>query len=71
MQDELQQLLREARVIARDAGAAIMEVYEREFEVEHKDDQSPLTEADPLFRPGSAAAYTRIHTQELQRSNQS
>lgn len=32
--------------IARSAGAAIMEVYARNFSVEVKDDRSPLTEAD-------------------------
>lgn len=32
--------------IARDAGAAIMEIYARDFEVMTKQDQSPLTEAD-------------------------
>ncbi len=32
--------------IAREAGAAILSVYATNFEVEHKQDQSPLTEAD-------------------------
>lgn len=32
--------------IARQAGAAILEVYQRDFEVSEKTDQSPLTEAD-------------------------
>ncbi|KAF1698519.1 3'(2'),5'-bisphosphate nucleotidase [Pseudoxanthomonas jiangsuensis] len=32
--------------IARQAGAAIMEIYEQGFEVQHKDDASPLTAAD-------------------------
>ncbi|MEL7536191.1 MAG: 3'(2'),5'-bisphosphate nucleotidase CysQ [Pseudomonadota bacterium] len=32
--------------IARDAAKAILEVYEREFDVLSKDDKSPLTEAD-------------------------
>jgi 3'(2'), 5'-bisphosphate nucleotidase len=32
--------------IAREAGAAIMKVYDSEFAIEHKDDRSPLTEAD-------------------------
>ncbi|MBN1237863.1 MAG: 3'(2'),5'-bisphosphate nucleotidase CysQ [Gammaproteobacteria bacterium] len=34
--------------IARAAGDAIMSVYQREFDVELKDDRSPLTEADSL-----------------------
>ena len=32
--------------IAKDAGDAIMEIYNRDFQVEYKDDKSPLTEAD-------------------------
>jgi 3'(2'), 5'-bisphosphate nucleotidase len=32
--------------IARRAGRAILKVYENEFEIEHKQDKSPLTEAD-------------------------
>jgi len=32
--------------IARQAGAAIMEIYDKEFDVAHKEDASPLTAAD-------------------------
>ncbi|MEO7252098.1 MAG: 3'(2'),5'-bisphosphate nucleotidase CysQ [Arenimonas sp.] len=32
--------------LARDAGAAIMQIYVQDFSVEHKDDCSPLTAAD-------------------------
>lgn len=32
--------------IAKDAGDAIMEIYDRDFQVDYKDDRSPLTEAD-------------------------
>ena len=32
--------------IAQEAGSAIMEIYDRDFEIEYKDDSSPLTEAD-------------------------
>lgn len=32
--------------IAKEAGDAIMKIYERDFTVEYKDDKSPLTEAD-------------------------
>ncbi|GAB3731242.1 3'(2'),5'-bisphosphate nucleotidase CysQ [Luteimonas pelagia] len=39
--------LREGAIaIAADAAARILAVYDREFDVEHKDDASPLTEAD-------------------------
>jgi 3'(2'), 5'-bisphosphate nucleotidase len=41
-----QELLEAALEIATEAGAAIMQVYGREFAVELKDDRSPLTEAD-------------------------
>ena len=43
--------------IAREAGRAILEVYERDFSVTEKDDKSPLTEAD--------VASHRIITQRL------
>ncbi len=32
--------------IAKEAGDAIMKIYERDFTIEYKDDKSPLTEAD-------------------------
>lgn len=32
--------------VAREAGDAIMEIYQRDFSIEYKDDKSPLTEAD-------------------------
>lgn len=38
--------LREAVAMAHDAGRAIMDVYGRDFDVTHKSDSSPLTEAD-------------------------
>lgn len=38
--------LHRVAAIARQAGAAILEVYQREFSVQEKDDRSPLTEAD-------------------------
>lgn len=34
--------------IAQEAGEAVMHVYEKEFSIAFKDDQSPLTEADTL-----------------------
>ena len=39
-------LLPEVVEIARRAGAAILEVYSQPFDVAHKEDKSPLTEAD-------------------------
>ena len=38
--------LEAVRNIARDAGAAIMDIYAEDFDVELKDDRSPLTAAD-------------------------
>ncbi|MEX1213608.1 3'(2'),5'-bisphosphate nucleotidase CysQ [Saccharospirillum sp.] len=43
---ELNTLLDHIERIALDAGAAIMAIYQRDFTVETKADQSPLTEAD-------------------------
>ncbi|MGM0987488.1 MAG: 3'(2'),5'-bisphosphate nucleotidase CysQ [Pseudomonadota bacterium] len=43
---DLADLLDATHSIARDAGDAIMAVYARDFSVEDKADQSPLTEAD-------------------------
>lgn len=40
------ELVAEVEAIARDAGAAIMAIYGRDFSVEEKADKSPLTEAD-------------------------
>ncbi|MGD8339490.1 MAG: 3'(2'),5'-bisphosphate nucleotidase CysQ [Gammaproteobacteria bacterium] len=44
--DDRRELLEAVCGIATAAGDAIMEIYEREFSVELKDDRSPLTEAD-------------------------
>ncbi|NHH99932.1 3'(2'),5'-bisphosphate nucleotidase CysQ [Oceanimonas sp. MB9] len=41
-----QELLNQTDALARQAGDAIMEIYGRDFAVEHKEDNSPLTEAD-------------------------
>lgn len=42
----MNELLNEVTLIARAAGEAIMEVYRGHIEVEHKEDNSPLTVAD-------------------------
>ena len=41
-----EQLMTELASIAREAGRAILNIYDREFDVSFKDDHSPLTEAD-------------------------
>lgn len=38
--------LNEIVMIAKKAGDTIMEIYQRDFSIEYKDDKSPLTEAD-------------------------
>ena len=43
---DLSTLLPQVVDIARDAGAAILDIYEQDFDVEHKADDSPLTAAD-------------------------
>lgn len=43
---ELQRLIAPVREIARAAGEKIVAIYNRGFSVEHKEDKSPLTEAD-------------------------
>ncbi|MEL7449306.1 MAG: 3'(2'),5'-bisphosphate nucleotidase CysQ [Pseudomonadota bacterium] len=43
---DLKRLLPQVVDIARNAGSAILEIYEQDFDVEHKADDSPLTAAD-------------------------
>jgi len=43
---ELSEWLPQVIEISHQAGDAIVEIYNREFDIEHKDDKSPLTEAD-------------------------
>ena len=50
--------------IARDASAAIMQVYAEDFDVEHKADNSPLTRADPAAHHIIADGLRRL-TPEL------
>ena len=38
--------IEEIVAIAKEAGDAIMKIYEKDFQIEYKDDKSPLTEAD-------------------------
>ncbi len=44
MEKEL--LMNEVAAIARDAGEAIMEIYQKDFDIEFKEDESPVTTAD-------------------------
>lgn len=38
--------LQEIEAVAKKAGKAIMKIYQRDFQIDYKDDKSPLTEAD-------------------------
>lgn len=40
--------IEDVKKITKDAGDAIMEIYQRDFQVDYKDDESPLTEADSV-----------------------
>jgi 3'(2'), 5'-bisphosphate nucleotidase len=57
-------LLNQVLAIAREAGNAIMAVYSRDFDVEFKNDSSPLTEADQtadqVIRDGLAAVQPQL-----------
>ncbi len=53
---ELPALVHAATVAAFDAGRGILEVYGSAFAVEHKDDRSPLTEADKRAHAAIVAA---------------
>lgn len=44
---ELEQIdIKDIKQIAKDAGDAVMVIYKKDFNIEYKDDNSPLTEAD-------------------------
>lgn len=43
---DLEALLKGVEPIAEEAGRAILAVYETDFDVEHKDDRTPVTQAD-------------------------
>lgn len=46
MHDEITQFLQPVIALARDAGYRIMAIYDTDYAIEHKDDKTPLTEAD-------------------------
>lgn len=47
--------------IAKEAGDAIMEIYEKDFTIEYKDDKSPLTEADLKSNEIICSALTNLY----------
>ncbi len=46
--------------LARDAGAAILKIYDTDFDIEHKQDNSPLTEADLASHHTIVSALERL-----------
>ena len=53
--------LEDIKKIALEAGDAIMEIYTRDFEVEYKDDKSPLTEADTKSNEIICSALEKLY----------
>jgi len=47
--------------IAQEAGDAIMEIYARDFQIDYKDDKSPLTEADTKSNEIICAALGKVY----------
>src|SRR5690606_9092057 len=58
--DELGRLREGIIALAREAAAAILEVYEGDFAVQHKDDNSPLTAADLASHRRIVAGLQRL-----------
>ena len=61
--DQLHQLLPEVRRIAQQAGDIIMDVYENGFEIETKQDNSPVTTADMAAHHYIEAALKQLSPQ--------
>jgi 3'(2'), 5'-bisphosphate nucleotidase len=59
--DSARSLLEEIRSISITAGDAIMQIYGSEFDVELKEDQSPLTEADRASHNLIVAGLRQLH----------
>ncbi|QOP42642.1 3'(2'),5'-bisphosphate nucleotidase CysQ [Sulfurimonas sediminis] len=47
--------------LAKEAGDAIMQIYEKDFTIEYKDDKSPLTEADTKANKIICDALTKLY----------
>lgn len=58
--EKLKEYLEKVCRISLDAGKAIMTIYESEFAIEHKDDKSPLTEADKQSHLSIAAGLEKL-----------
>jgi len=53
--------LKEIENIALQAGRSIMDIYQKDFQVEYKDDNSPLTEADRLANKIICESLERLY----------
>lgn len=53
--------LHEVIAITEKAGKAIMEIYQQDFNIEYKDDKSPLTEADTVSNELICGALTALY----------
>jgi len=51
--------------IAKKAGSAVMEIYSSDFEIEYKDDKSPLTVADKRANEIICSALTKLHFRQF------
>ena len=60
MHQDLASLIQPVTDIAVRAGEKILEIYETDFEVETKDDQSPLTTADKASHNTIVAALAEL-----------
>ena len=58
--DDLKRLLPEAIALARAGGAAILRIYNGKFEVRHKEDYSPLTDADEASEEAILAGLAQL-----------
>ena len=60
---DLESLCLDVCALAQQAGAAILEVYDSDFAVEHKEDRSPLTAADIASHRVILAGLSRLTPQ--------
>lgn len=58
--DKLKKLCESCVAIARGAGTKILEIYKTEFDIEHKDDKTPLTNADIASHHAIIDALTEL-----------
>ncbi|BDY13548.1 3'(2'),5'-bisphosphate nucleotidase CysQ [Hydrogenimonas cancrithermarum] len=62
--------IEEVITIALEAGEAVMEIYEKDFEVGYKEDKSPLTEADKKAHEIISEGLSKIGTRSTEHGTQ-